>query len=417
MRQTEPVTGDSRQKSRWPLVLGALRYRDFRLFWLGSITEHTGEFMGLAAILWLVNDITHSPLMLTIVGSSQFVTRVFFSTIGGVAADRMNRRRLLIAALLAAALLSLVLAVLAATGYIAIWQLIVISLLSGVVMSFNHPARQAIVPNLVSKDYLLNAVSVDILSIQVSRAIGMPIAGYVILTAGVWPIFALRALGCLLAVFWILMVNVPPTSATARTQAPWRNLAQGFHYLRGNIVVLAVVLSFFIPILVQSAYTSFLPVFAGDILRIDAVGYGYLQGAPGVGAILFLIGLSLLTYYNGKLRLLIISIALLGVGLLGFSLSNWFFLSLLMLVVIGAMAAAFLAINTTLLQGMVPDEMRGRIMSWREISFGLGPAGSIMFGALALHTGVQFSLGSLGSICLILSLALIILLPRLRSAG
>jgi MFS family permease len=307
--------------------------------------------------------------------------------------------------------------VLAATGYIAIWQLIVISLLSGVVMSFNHPARQAIVPNLVSKDYLLNAVSVDILSIQVSRAIGMPIAGYVILTAGVWPIFALRALGCLLAVFWILMVNVPPTSATARTQAPWRNLAQGFHYLRGNIVVLAVVLSFFIPILVQSAYTSFLPVFAGDILRIDAVGYGYLQGAPGVGAILFLIGLSLLTYYNGKLRLLIISIALLGVGLLGFSLSNWFFLSLLMLVVIGAMAAAFLAINTTLLQGMVPDEMRGRIMSWREISFGLGPAGSIMFGALALHTGVQFSLGSLGSICLILSLALIILLPRLRSAG
>jgi len=395
-------------------MLTSLHYRNFRLVWLGSLTEHFGEFMEIAAILWLVNEMTHSPLMLTIVGSCRFISMIPFAIVGGVVADRVNRRSLLIAALLGSSLLSVCLAMLAVTGVIAIWHLIVISLLGGVAMSFNHPARQAIVPNVVKREHLLNAISLDTLSVQAARMVGMLIAGYLIAIVGAWPIFIIRALGCLVAILWLSFARVPPTPPTTRELAPWHNLAEGFHYLRGNTIILALIVLYLIPWLTMNTYTNFLPVFANDILRVGAVGYGYLQAAPGLGAIASLIGLTLLTYYKRKFMLLAGFGIILGIGILGFSASPWFILSLLLLVVIGGTQNAFVAVNTTLIQDIVPDKMRGRIISWREVAFGLGPTGSILFGAIARYTGVPFSLGLLGGICLIISLLLILLLSVRR---
>jgi MFS family permease len=415
MTQPNQVMESMRRESYWSLMLASLHYRNFRLVWLGSFSEHFGEFMEIAAVLWLTNELTHSPLMLTIVGSARFMAMILFPIAGGVVADRVNRRSLLIIALLSSASLSVVLAILAFTGVIAVWHLIVIGLFGGVATSFNHPARQTIVPNLVRKEHLLNAMSLDFISVQVSRMIGMSLAGYLIAVVGVWPIFVLRALGCLLAVFWLLLARVPPTPPTARGQAPWRNLAEGFRYLRANTIMLGLVVLYLIPWLTMNTYTNFLPVFADDILHIGAVGYGYLQAAPGLGAIFALIGLTLLTYYKRKTLLLFVSGAMMGIGLITFSASPWVFLSLPLLVLIGGMVTAFNVVNTTIIQGVVPDEVRGRVMSWREVAFGLGPTGSILFGLIAQYSGVPISLGLLGGVCLILSLLLIAFLPRFRS--
>ncbi len=415
MLQSNGSSEGGRRESYWSLMLVSLRYRNFRLVWLGSFGEHFGEFMELAAILWLVNELTHSPFMLTLVGASRFIAMVFLPIVAGVVADRVNRRSMLITSLLGSALLSVLLAILAFMGLIAVWHLIVISLFGGVAMSFNHPARLTIVPNLVKKEHLLNAMSLDVISVLAGRMIGMALAGYLIVILGIWPIFVIRALTCLLAIFWLLLARVPPTPSATRGQAPWQNLTQGLSYLRTNTVMLGLVLLYLIPQLANNTYTNFLPVFASDILHVGAVGYGYLQAAPGLGAILSLIGLTLLTYYKRKAILLAASGIIMGIGLIGFSASSGFLLSLALLVIIGAMQTAFSTVNSTMIQGAVSDEVRGRVMSWREVAFGLGPIGSMLFGAIAQYTGVPMSVGLLGGVCLILSLSLLSFLPRFRS--
>jgi len=418
MAESNQANQGNGQESYRSLFFISLRYRDFRLVWLGSITEHIGEFMLMAAILWLVNEMTHSALMLTIVGSCRFIPMLFLPMVGGVVADRVNRRNLLIATLLGASLLSICLTLLFITGLIALWHLIVINLLGGVLTSFNHPARQTIVPNLVKREHLLNAVALDTLSVQAARMVGMLIVGYLIASIGVGPIFALRALGCLLAIVWLLFARVPPTPPTTRRQTPWHNLTEGFSYLRSNTIILSLVLLYLIPMLVMQTYTNFMPVFAEDILHVGAIGYGYLQGAPGLGALICLIALTMLTYYKGKVKLLFGAGVILGIGLVSFSASSWVFLSLPLLVVIGGMQTTFMTINTTLIQKSIPDEVRGRVMSWREVARGVGPTGSILFGAIAQYAGVPFSLGLLGGIVLLVSfLLLITLVPRLRSLG
>jgi MFS family permease len=395
-------------------MLASFSYRSFRLVWLGSFTEHFGEFMELAAILWLVNELTHSPLMLTIVGSCRFIAMIFLPIVGGVVADRVSRRNLLIASLLGAAFLSVCLAILVITGLIAVWHLIAISLLIGVVNSFNHPARHAIIPNLVKRQHLLNAVSLDLISVLASRMIGMALAGAFMTIIGVWPFFVLRAAGCLLAIFWLFLAQIPPTPPIARKQAPWQNLVQGFGFLRTNAVVFGMILLYLIPWLADNTYTSLAPVFATNILNVGTVGYGYLQAAPGLGSLLSLVGLALLTYYGRKTVLLVSTGIIMGLALIGFSASLWLFVSVLLAIVFGAMQTAFVTINTALIQGAIPDEVRGRVMSWREVAFGLGPTGGILFGVIAQNAGAPISLGLLGGICLVISLLQLAFFTKLR---
>jgi MFS family permease len=404
MPQSDETTEGVRREPYWAMMLTSLRYRNFRLVWLGSFTEHIGEFMQMIAILWLTNELTHSPLWLAIVGTARFWPMLFMPFVGGVVADRMDRRNLLIATLLVAALLSVVLTVLAITGLIAVWHLIFIAVLGGSVTSFNHPAGHTIVPNLIRKEHLMNALALDSISVHASRIISAPVAGYLIAIVGVWPVFAFRALGCFLAIGWLLMARVPPTPPTARKEAPWRSFIGGFGYLRANLVILALVFLFLVPRGAGQAINNFLPVFASDILDIGARGYGHLHLAAGVGSMLSLLGLTLLTYYKRKTLLFAASGVIMGIGLIGFSASPWVFLSLALLLIFGGMQTAFNTFNSTVIQGAVPDEVRGRVMSWREIMFGLGPTLTLLVGVLAQSSGVQLSLGLVGGICLVVSL-------------
>ncbi|MBI4283000.1 MAG: MFS transporter [Chloroflexi bacterium] len=404
-----------RQESRWAMMLASLRYPDFRLIWIGSLTEHFGEMMEMVTILWLANEMSHSPLMLSLVGSGRFLPMLVFPIIGGVVADRVNRRHLLMAALAGATLLYITLALLVATNSVAMWHLIVVSLLTGVATSFNHPARATIVPNLVRREHLLNAISLDTFSVMAMRVVSMPLAGYLIVALGVWPIFIIAAVCAVIPIILLRFVKTPLNPPPIKEQTVRQNLINGFHYLRSHSIVLVLLLLYILPQLVLNTVVNLLPVVAESILKVGAVGYGYLQGASGLGALTCLIGLAMLTYYQGKRKLMLGAGIILGVGLLGFSASQWFFLSLPLLVVIGGTSATFTAIITALVQGFIPDEMRGRIMSWREIAWGLSPVGNIAFGAIAQNSSVPLSLALLGGLTLLVAFSLIVFLSRFRS--
>ena len=394
----------------------SLGYRNYRLVWLGSVTEHLGEWMELAALLWLVNDLTHSPLMLTVVGSCRYLPMVIFPFLGGMVADRMDRRRLLILALLVAALLSIILAVLVKTGTVAVWHIILLSLMSGATTSFNHPARQSIVPNLIRREHLLNAISLDSASVQASRFIATPIAGYLIGSFGVVPVFGARAAGALLAICWLIYAKIELRPPQATTEPPWHNVIDGLKYVRGDVLLLSLVPLYLIPMLAQNTSNNFLPIFARDILKIGASGYGFLQAAPGLGALASLIGLAALPFYRLKGSILFFACGILGIAFVLFSVSSWTVLSLILLVIIGGMITLFMTINSALIQSHVSDAMRGRVMSLREIANGLGPAGSLIFGAIAEQSGAPFALELLGILCVAASLSLALLLARVRMA-
>ena len=394
----------------------SLGYRNYRLVWLGSVTEHLGEWMELAALLWLVNDLTHSPLMLTVVGSCRYLPMVIFPFLGGMVADRMDRRRLLILALLVAALLSIILAVLVKTGTVAVWHIILLSLMSGATTSFNHPARQSIVPNLIRREHLLNAISLDSASVQASRFIATPIAGYLIGSFGVVPVFGARAAGALLAICWLIYAKIELRPPQATTEPPWHNVIDGLKYVRGDVLLLSLVPLYLIPMLAQNTSNNFLPIFARDILKIGASGYGFLQAAPGLGALASLIGLAALPLYRLKGSILFFACGILGIAFVLFSVSSRTVLSLMLLVIIGGMITLFMTINSALIQSHVSDAMRGRVMSLREIANGLGPAGSLIFGAIAEQSGAPFALELLGILCVAASLSLALLLARVRMA-
>ena len=394
----------------------SLGYRNYRLVWLGSVTEHLGEWMELAALLWLVNDLTHSPFMLTVVGSCRYLPMVIFPFFGGMVADRMDRRRLLILALLVAAVLSIILAVLVKTGTVAVWHIILLSLMSGATTSFNHPARQSIVPNLIRREHLLNAISLDSASVQASRFIATPIAGYLIGSFGVVPVFGARAAGALLAICWLIYVKIELRPPQATSEPPWHNVIDGLKYVRGDVLLLSLVPLYLIPMLAQNTSNNFLPIFARDILKIGASGYGLLQAAPGLGALASLIGLAALPFYRLKGSILFFACGILGIAFVLFSVSSWTVLSLILLVIIGGMITLFMTINSALIQSHVSDAMRGRVMSLREIANGLGPAGSLIFGAIAEQSGAPFALELLGILCIAASLSLALLLARVRMA-
>lgn len=401
-------------QSLWQRLFTSLHYRDYRLIWLGSCTEHIGEFMEVGALLWLVNELTGSPFMLTVVGSCRFVPMIFFSFIGGVVSDRVNRKNLLLITLLAQAFVSAALGILVWTGLVTITHLIVVSLLSAVLTSFNHPARASIVPNLVKREQLLNAISLDTASVMAARFVGMPIAGILISVAGVTPVFFLRVAGALIAMFWLSWVHVPPTPPEARKRNPWKNLVEGLRYVCGYGIVLTLVILYIIPQFAGQTSTNFLPIFAQKVYMVGAAGYGYLQAVPGLGSVLALIVLASLGSPRHKGLLMFTSGIILGLALMAFGVMPWFIPSLLILIVVGGMTTAFMALGTTIIQTIIPDEVRGRVMSLREIFFGLGPAFSLIFGLMAEGTGVQLATVALGMVCFLIPIALMLALPTVR---
>jgi MFS family permease len=392
----------------------ALLYRDYRLVWMGSWSEHLGEWMEITALLWLMNQLTHSPFMGTLMITLRYLPMLFFAYVGGIVADRYNRRTLLICALSASALLSTVLAVGVHLGSIRPWHLLLYSALGGVIQSFNHPARNTLVPNLVRKEHYLNAITLDNASVTASRIIGAPVAGFIISFAGTTPVLGLRGVGALLAIFWLSWVRAPATPSEAKKKSPVRNLIEGVQYLRDHRSVFAQVLLYLIPFFVTNSYTGLLPYFATSTLRIGPDLYGILNAAPGAGALIATTLIAALVTIRRKHRVLLLAGVAQGLAVILFACSSVYIVSLFLLILVGACNTLFMTLNNTMIQEMITDEVRGRVMSLREVSLGIGPSGSLISGGLAGILGVPVALAFAGVFSIVMLFGVLIAIPRSR---
>ncbi len=403
--------------SRLPRLqtFSALSYRDYRLLWFGTLFSSSGQWIQQVSISWLTYDMTGSAFLLGAVNGLRALPLLLLGPFGGVAADRLNRKRLLFSTQLFLMIVTAVFATVVVTGQAHIWNIILFSLLTGVAWAFNMPVRQSIVPNLVPPEKLTSAIALNSAGFNATRIIGPSLAGLMIASIGVAGNFYLQALAYVGVAVMVAQIHIPPTPGASRGVSVWRNLAEGAGYVWHHPTLRTQMSLALIPVVIALPYVTLLPVFAKDVLHVGPTGFGLLSSAPGLGA---LIGtLTIATIGNVKRRglLLFASLMALGMSLILFSMSRTFVLSLALLVLVGCFQMTYMTTNQTLLQLSIPNEFRGRIMGIYMLNQGLLPLGSLFAGALAALWGAPLAALVMGmSVVLLTSLAFLFM-PSMRS--
>ncbi|MBM2831800.1 MAG: hypothetical protein HW414_852 [Dehalococcoidia bacterium] len=373
-------------------VFGALHHRNFRLYWLGLIVAVVGWQVQFVAQSWLAYQITDSPFYLGLVGGASAVPSIVFAFFGGVVADRVNRRRLLMLTQVVSAFLLLSLATLVVTGLVTIWHVLVVSFLSGTVVAFERPARTSMVPLLIDdKKELMNAIALDSSVWQISRIVGPAIAGFLTAVLGVAVCFYLTAAGYLAMLGALYYVRTVEQAVGAGSQSIWSNVKEGVGYVWRNQVFLVLVGLTFVNSIFGTSYLYIMPVFARDILQVGAQGYGFLITASGIGALVGALIVGSLGNFRRRGWLVIVASLAYGVLVLVFSRSRLFPLSFSVVALAGMCYSLYMITIQTVLQGLVPDSLRGRVMGIYGLTWSLWPLGGMVLGTLATFWGAPLS--------------------------
>ncbi len=392
----------------------SLRRRDFALFWSGNFLSNIGTWMQNLALGWLVLEITNSPFLLGLNGFLGSVPSLFFSLLGGAIADRLNRRKLMIVTQTSMAVLALLLAVLTSFHVIKVWEILAISLFTGLASALNNPAYQALVPDLVEREDLVNAIGLNSAQFNMSRAIGPTLAGLALGRLGVAACFYLNSVSFLALIIALLVIRVPPR-VVHKGPSVWHAMIEGLRWVnRHRVIIVLLSIPSFLSLL-GLPFVVLMPAFARDVLHVGASGLGYLMAGAGVGAVISALTLAAQSSAEHKGRFIVTSAALFSLALILVARAHSFVVAFVLLVVMGATMVGALALTNTTLQLSSPPELRGRIMSMYNLSLlGLSPLGSLQAGAVAEALGTRFAFTLGGAICLAYFLTVLALLPRLR---
>jgi MFS family permease len=392
----------------------ALRHTEFRVFWTGNFVSNIGSWMQNVAQGWLVLQLTGSPLWLGLVGFAQQVPALVFSLLGGVIADRASRRRLLLATQTTMMLLALVLAVLTQMHWITVRQIMVIAVFAGTTMALNAPTYQSAIRDLAPAEDLLNAIALNSIQFNASRVLGPSLAGFAIAGLGVAACFYLNALSYVPLLFVIGRVAFP-ARAERETRSVAAEIAEGFHYVRQNRTVLLLVLLVAMVSMFGLPYLVMMPAFARDVLHVGARGLGYLVAAAGAGALLGGIHLAMLRTHRRRGPVVLGAALTFFAAILLFCASRHPLLSALLLAVVGGAAVNCVATVLSLIQTLVPDQIRGRVLSMYTMAFlGFTPLGSLLVGALAEHWSTPAALGLSSGFALVLTAIIALAAPSIR---
>ncbi|MDD5255582.1 MAG: MFS transporter [Candidatus Omnitrophica bacterium] len=396
-------------------MFSSLTIKNFRLYWTGMFISLVGTWIQVTAQSWLVFELTHSAFLLGVVAFLNSIPIFAFSLFGGVAADRLEKKRILLYTQSAFMVLAFILAVLTHLNRVSVWQIMLIVLLNGTVMAFDAPTRQSMVIELVGRKKLLNAIALNYASFNLSRIIGPMLAGILIAAIGMSGCFYLNGVSFLAVIIALLLIRLNGHPQRGEKGAFWQDLHAGIVFVRSHQRVLALLFIAGIASLFSVSYTVLMPIFAGDILRVGVRGLGILMASAGAGAVIAALMVASGGRFRHKGKMLIVSSFIFSVSLTVFGLSRSYALSLASAAFLGWSSISALSLINTSLQEIVPDEFRGRLMSvFMSVSAGFVPLGNLIAGSLTHLWGAPLVVALSGVFCTVFFIFINLLYPGLK---
>ena len=374
-----------------------------------------GTWIQQVAQSWLVFELTSSAFLLGVVGFLNSIPVLILCLFGGVLADRLNKRSILIATQIAFMILAFILAILTQLKIITPFQIMAVAILNGVVMAFDAPARQSIVVELVGKKHLFNAIALNSVAFNSSRIIGPALAGILVASIGMSGCFYINGISFLAVIIALFSVRIVRNQNKLSNSNTFRDLKDGLVFIKNNRVILALMSMVAVVSLFGVAHVILMPIFANDVLNVGIKGLGVLMSSAGLGALAGALILARLGDFKYKGRFLLSSAMFFSISLIIFSLSKTYLLSIFALILIGLSSVTAIALVNTLLQVKVDDRFRGRVMSVFMLTFsGMMPFGNLIAGSLAQAAGVSFALFFGGVTCLVFFTAINIIYPDIK---
>jgi len=395
----------------------ALKQRRFFLLWAGLLISLAGSQMQIAAIFWHIRVLTGvpNPLALGGIGLARILPVLVFSLIGGPIADVFNRRTVLFITQSISTLIALVLAILTFRGQIVLWHIYALTALQAAASSFDLPARQAMVPNLVPTEDLANAFSMTSIASNTGSVVGPLLGGVVIATLGLGFTYLFNAISFLAVILALIAIGPVAQGTRSSTGVNLSSIRDGIQFTLSRPMILSTMLLDFVATFFASANTM-MPIVARDILKVGEVGYGVLSSAQSIGSVLAALIISQLHTIRRQGPLFLWAVVVFGVATVVFGISHVFLLAFLALILMGAADAVSTIIRNTIRQMQTPDHLRGRMTSVNQIFFQGGPQlGEVEAGIVAQLFGVPFAIISGGIGCILGMLLISLKWPQLRT--
>ena len=411
-QDTSSLPGSERQSA-----FSSLRHRDFRLLWIGQIVSVTGSQMQMAAINWHIYVLTRSALALGLVGACRAVPIILCSLMGGVVADVVDRRRLMIITQTSMLTCSGLLALVTFSGLAHVWPIFLLTAIASAAWAFDTPARQSLMPMLIPAKDFPNAVSLSMLMFHIGLISGPPLAGFLLASHGPGLVYAINAASFVAVILGLALMHTsgkPDKSEGERSEISFAALMEGLRFVWRTPIIVQTMTLDFVATFFASA-NQLLPIYAKDILDVGARGYGFLAGAPAAGAIIAGLVMARLGVLKKQGVTVIVSVGLYGAATIAFGLSRVFWFSLVMLAATGAADAVSTILRQTIRQLVTPNNLRGRMTSVNMIFFMGGPQlGEVEAGTVAALIGAPLSVVTGGAACVIAAVFTFIRARNLR---
>lgn len=385
-----------------PRTFSSLRHRNYRLLWTGNVISQSGDWMDQIAFNWLIYDLTGSTVALAAVNLCRAGPMIFFTLIGGVVADRFERRKLMFATQFISMVLAFLLAGMISAGILQVWMAFVIAVLRGVTNSFNQPARQSLISELVPGHDLPNAVALHSATVNLTKVIGPAIGGILIAFVSIEGAFYLNAISFIAVLYCLKIMYVPPQPAGKAKKGILTDLVAGMSYLRHEVSLRTLVILALVPMILGQPYQTMLTVFAKDVFKDGGLGLGLMQAAAGLGAIAGAIYIA--SSRNNTRFVFRMMVGLVGFGafLLAFAFSPSIYVALVALMLVGFSNQTYNTSNNTMLQMNVDPEYRGRVLSTMFLQRGMVPLGTVAAGLAMSALGPRVTMGIMaGSVMLL----------------
>jgi MFS family permease len=395
-------------------ALSALRHRNYRLYWFGQLSSVLAQNMEGVAQGWLVLQLTNSPLMLGLTGLAFAAPTIALTLLGGVIADRADRRRIMIWSQALTALTFFLIATLIVLDLIALWHVIVLAVLSGCVRAFDRPSRMALLPQMVPKEDIANAVAIGGTIWQLNRLAGPAFAGMMIYLIGIGPTYYICFGASLFAVFLWLGIRLVETSTAPASGGVVQHMVEGLNFIRHNQIYSVFISIIFFNSAFGMSYLILMPVFARNVLDVGSQGFGFLQSVGGAGALIGVLAVAWFSHSRKKgLQSLAGAIAF-GILLMLFAASKSYPLSLALALALGVASQFYMTTISTVLQVNLPNELRGRVMGIYGLVWELMPVGGMIAGAVAEFAGAPIAVGLGGFMVTAMALLVAIFYPSIR---